>query len=308
MYSIRLWTRSRAGWKATVNGSAGFIHKQYRVAALVCVLGLSGCSSLVSSITQGFAEDLASAILDNPDIEMVRDGAPSYLILIDSLVAGSPDDAFLLQQSATLHSAYASAFVEDEARAKLLHGKAREQALRATCLSLDNACDLNTRKFADFNDWVAEQPVQNVPQLYSLASTWAGWMQVNTDDFGAIADLARVKAIMQRVSELDPGYENGNVFLYLGVFETLFPPAMGGRPEAGREHFERAIELSDGKNLMAKVFYAEQYARLVFDRELHDRLLEEVVDESPQYPGLTLTNTVAQIQARELLESADEYF
>ena len=86
------------------------------------------------------------------------------------------------------------------------------------------------------------------------------------------------------------------------------PPGLGGKPEIGRAHFERAIELSNAQNLLAKVFFAESYARLVFDRELHDRLLNEVLASETRVAGLTLMNTVAQQQARELLGSADEYF
>ena len=59
---------------------------------------------------------------------------------------------------------------------------------------------------------------------------------------------------------------------------------------------------------MAKVLYAERYARLLFDRELHDRLLVEVLAADAHSPGLTLSNTLAQEQARLLLESGDEYF
>jgi hypothetical protein len=113
---------------------------------------------------------------------------------------------------------------------------------------------------------------------------------------------------MQRVVDLDERYDYGGAHVYLGVFDTLFPPAMGGRPEEGRRHFERALELSGDKYLMTKVLYAENYARLVFDRPLHDRLLEEVMVADPRQPGLTLINTVARERAAELLESADEYF
>ncbi len=275
---------------------------------LLAIFALSGCASLVSNVTQGFAEDLATAILDNEDLAMVRDGAPAYLILIDSLVARSPDDAFLLRQSATLHSAYAAAFVADETRARLLHDKARRQGLEAACQSLPDACDLDSRNFKAFTGWLAERKRKDVPVLYALATTWAGWVQANSDDFNAIADLSRVKALMVRTSELQPEYENGGVFLYLGVFETLFPPAMGGNPEAGKAYFEKAISYSQGTNLLAKVTFADQYARLVFDRELHDRLLQEVIAAEVRQPGLTLMNTVAKEQAQELLESADEYF
>ncbi|MCB1685382.1 MAG: hypothetical protein KDI31_12875, partial [Pseudomonadales bacterium] len=54
--------------------------------------------------------------------------------------------------------------------------------------------------------------------------------------------------------------------------------------------------------------FADQYARLVFDRALHDELLNEVVAADPAGPGLTLINTVAQRRAKQLLDSADDYF
>ncbi len=113
---------------------------------------------------------------------------------------------------------------------------------------------------------------------------------------------------MQRIILLDETYQDGGVHLYLGVLATLFPPALGGKPDVGKKHFERAIELSRGRNLMVKVIYARQYARLLFKRQLHDRLLQEVISAEPGVPGYTLMNTLAQIQAKELLKSADEYF
>jgi hypothetical protein len=113
---------------------------------------------------------------------------------------------------------------------------------------------------------------------------------------------------MQKVVELNEAYENGAAHMYLGVIATLLPPAMGGRPEIGRDHFERAIALSQGKNLMAKVVYARHYSRLVFDRELHDKLVNEVLNANPEEPGFTLINTIAQQQAKQLAASADEYF
>ncbi len=59
---------------------------------------------------------------------------------------------------------------------------------------------------------------------------------------------------------------------------------------------------------MAKVLLASEYARLTFDRELHDRLCREILEASPEAPGLTLSNTLAQERARRLLDSSDDYF
>jgi hypothetical protein len=41
---------------------------------------------------------------------------------------------------------------------------------------------------------------------------------------------------------------------------------------------------------------------------LHDRLLQEVLDAQADQPGLMLRNTLAQEQARILLEESSEYF
>lgn len=276
--------------------------------ALTGVFLLSGCASIVGSVTGGLAANLSAAILNSDDPAMIRDGAPSYLILIDSLVAGSPDSPALLAQSAELYSAYAGAFVDDPVRAARMHDKAKAQILRATCLSLKDACGLETRDFDEYSAWVDAQDLESVPALYNLGSIWAGWIQGNSADFSAIAQLARVKALIQRVADLDPEYANGGAFLYLGVFETLLPPAMGGRPELGRQHFERALAISNERNLIVKVMLADQYARLMFDRELHDQLLQEVLAANVQAPGLTLMNTVAQERAQLLLDSADDYF
>jgi hypothetical protein len=46
----------------------------------------------------------------------------------------------------------------------------------------------------------------------------------------------------------------------------------------------------------------------VFDKELHDRLLTEVLEAEPRARGFTLTNTLAQEQAIDLLAESDEYF
>jgi hypothetical protein len=59
---------------------------------------------------------------------------------------------------------------------------------------------------------------------------------------------------------------------------------------------------------MAKVVYARHYARLVFDRKLHDKLISEVLAADPDVPGYTLVNTIAQQQAKQLAASADDYF
>ncbi len=268
----------------------------------------AGCVSVVSYLTSGVTGGLAQAIMDSPDLAMVRDGAPAYLILIDGLLAQNPENVALLAQASQLNSAYAAAFVDDPERSRYLQQKSLAHAELAVCLAIKNGCDLRTRNYADYERWLGKARASDVELLYLLGSVWAGWIQANSEDFAAIAELGRVKVLMTRMAELDAGHSYGGPDLYLGVFETLLPPALGGRPEIGRSHFERSMEISEEKYLMTKVMFADQYARLLFDRDLHDRLLTEVVTADPETPGLTLINTVAQLRAQELLDTADAYF
>ncbi len=269
---------------------------------------LSGCSSLMTSATAGMAERLGQAMLDNDDPATVKSATPAYLLLMDSLVMDAPDDAQLLQSAATLYGAYAGVFVSEPERRRRLSARALDYARRGACAWRAELCDLQTIPFAELAPRLAVLGREDVPALYTLGSAWAGWIEANAGDWTVIAELPRVKAIMQRVLDLDETWQHGNAHLYLGVMESLVPPAMGGRPERARAHFERAIALSGGRNLTARVMYVRYYARLVFDRELYERELKAVLAADPREPGLTLLNMLARQQATELLAEAEEYF
>ena len=59
---------------------------------------------------------------------------------------------------------------------------------------------------------------------------------------------------------------------------------------------------------MALLMYAEKYARLLFDRELHDRLLSELIETDTSQSDKVLIDTIAKAKAKKLMASADEYF
>jgi hypothetical protein len=272
------------------------------------LLASFGCASLMSSATAGLADSLGEAVLNQNDPETVRAGAPAYLLLVDGLIADNPDDLDLLLAGARLYSSYAGAFVNDPERAARLARKGRDYGWRALCRSDRRACGSWSAPYAEFEAVVSSMGPRQVAALYGAGAAWAVWIRAASDDWSAVADKARVDAMMQRVVALEGSYDDGGAFLYLGILATLLPEAMGGRPEDGRAAFERVIELSEGRNLMAKVLLADRYARLVFDRELHDRLCREVIAADAEAPGLTLTNTLAQAEARRLLADSADYF
>jgi len=273
---------------------------------LLCLL--AGCAALVSSATSRMAEDISLAIRNQNDPSTVRDGAPAYLLMIDGLISGDPENTDLLLAGSGLYGSYSGAFVDDEARVRVLAEKSLDYARRALCLRQAEVCAASRGRLDEFTASLAGTDASNIEVLYSFATAWAGWIRANAADWNAVADLARVEALFEHCLALDERHDGGGAHVYLGVIKTLRPAMLGGEPEVAREHFERAIEISSAHNLMYKVLMARHYARNIFDRELHDRLLNEVLAANAEYPGLTLVNTLAQREAGKLLAESNDFF
>ncbi|ODB92088.1 hypothetical protein A3194_06685 [Candidatus Thiodiazotropha endoloripes] len=274
--------------------------------SLLCAATLlldSGCSSLSTS---RLAANLSNAMLNQTDPELVRYGAPAYLLLLDSFIAESPDDRDLLYAGARLYGAYAGGLVKDPQRQKNLSQKAMDYATTGFCETEPEICRDSNKPYEQFAATLARTKEPNLEDLYLYGATWAGWIQAHSDDWNAVADLAKAESLLLRVVDQEPGYEQGRAQLYLGVIRSQIPPALGGKPELGKQHFELALNYSEGQDLMVKLEYARHYARLVFDKTLHDRLLNEVLQADPVKNGLTLSNIMAQQQAKSLIE--EDYF
>jgi TRAP transporter T-component len=278
---------------------------------VLITVSLSACASIVGKATDKFAKNLGDAVLNNEDPATIRDALPAYLLLLDSIIAGqAPNEksnAGVLFAAAQLNGAYAGNFTQGDAvRSARLSKKSFDYAKTAVCLSDKDLCLAIDKDIETFNSVVNRS--ENAALLYSLASSWAGYLQSNSENWEAIADLPKVEALLLRVVALDASYERGLPYVYLGVINSLRPEALGGKPETGRAFFEKAIAISDGKNLYAKTALAQHYARLVFNQELHDRLLDEVINANPKANGYTLINTLAQDQAKQLQISGKDYF
>ena len=279
------------------------IRRIFLLAALA--FAVSGCASLVS----GAANDLSRAILNHDDPATVEAAAPAYLLMIDSLIGEEADDEELLRQGAALYAAYTGLFIEDAARAKRLSERAFLYGRQSLCEYDDELCDVRRMPFPDFEQRLAAlDDTDDLPYLMALAQSWLVWIRAHSDDWSAIADLPRTETLLETILRLDETFDGGSAHVYLGILKTLRPPALGGKPEDARKHFERAVAISGGHNLGARVALAENYARLVFDQELHDQLLREVMAADPRVRGMTLMNIVAQQRAEMLLASSNDYF
>ena len=243
-------------------------------------------------------------------LELVCDGAPAYLLLLDSLLISDPDNARLLLHGAQAYTAYASLMPEcgRPERAAVLGARAKEYGLRllGTNKGLAAAARMPLAGFSE-----ALQPVGSgeVGKLFWGGYGWATWIGFSKGAPAAVADLPKVEQLMLRVLALDETFYHGGAHLFLGIYHGSRPVMLGGRPEVSRGHFERALVLGDRRFLPALGAYAEYYARQTFDRELYVRLLEGALAfDLVQAPEMTLANVLARRRAQKLLAQVDEFF
>jgi len=286
-----------------------FLVRYGRLAAgLIAVVLLSqGCASLVIPPMVG---PVVKNLNRQADLELVCDGAPSYLLLLDSLLVSDPNNAGLLLHGTQAYTAYASLMPEcgRPERAAVLGEKAREYGLRllGTNKRLGEAAQM---PLAEFNEAVQSVGVSEVERLFWGGYGWATWIGFSKGAPAAVADLPKVEQLMQRVLALNERFYHGGAHLFLGIYYGSRPVMLGGKPEVSREHFEKALAFGERRFLPALVAYAEYYAKPTLDRELYVRLLEEALAfDLAQAPDLTLPNVLAKRRAQRLLAQVDEFF
>ena len=271
-------------------------------------IATSGCGALVSRAANGFGENLTSAILNQDDPELVRAGMPSYILLLDSFLQGEENNPAILSAAASLYASYGAVFADDEVRAMRLTRRARQYGLEAMCAAYAEACGWRDMPYDEFVASLAGVTSKDAEVLYSYGFATLAYLRAHASDWNTLAELPQAEALLAHYIDITGDAADPAAYMYLGVILTLRPPALGGKPEEAREHFERAIALTGGRDLGAKVEYAKGYAKLLYEEELHNRLVQEVLSGDPYYDGYTLMNVLAQEEALRLQAEASDYF
>jgi len=275
---------------------------------VLLVLLNAGCAALVDRAAERFANDLETAIREYNEPDVIGDGLPSFLLLLEARINANPDDPGLRLTSARLTATYAALFSAERDKYRRLNQRALDHARTGACRSSDRLCDLNSLDFDQFDQRIEQLKPEDLEALYVLTTTWTGWIDAHSSDYRALADLPRVERLLDWIAETRPDHDDGAVWLYLAVLNSQRPPAAGGQPEKARRYFEQARERSRGRNLLINVLMADSYARLLFDRELYVELLEAVINSPVEAPEYRLVNQVARNRATDMLEQTEDIF
>jgi hypothetical protein len=270
-----------------------------------CVLVRKGAARVISPM----ASQLSEGLMHESDVELVREGAPAFLLMLDALAEAHPDNPAVLIAAADAQMAYATGFVDktNKERSKAMYLKAKTYGLRA--LSRNKRFERALEGSQDeFVQTLRGFKKKDAGALFSTASAWVMWIIASSDSPAALGGMPKVLAMMDRVQELDPGIREGGVDLFYGIYYTVLPLGGGRDLEKARSCFERSMKIAGPDYLMARVTFAEFYARYAFDQELFESTLKQVLAAEPKESRFTLMNAVAKTRAQALLAQVDDLF
>lgn len=275
-------------------------------------LALTGCISgqqLVTENAVDLFQNISLATNRQSDIPLVRQGLPSFLMMINGMIETYPENPALLLAGAQAYSSYASLLEEEEsARSAQLIQQAKIYALKSLDLSppFKGMADKKVDLFAKH---LEEAEKNHVSLLFWVGSIWGTWIAQGPDGVEGLADLPKVEALMNRILELDPGFYYGGPHLFKGILLSVRPVQFGGDLKKAQFHFQQALDFSKGKFLMTSVYYAQYYAKQRLDRDLFVQTLTKVLSTPADIePDLTLINTLAHQKAKKLQAQVDELF
>ena len=273
-------------------------------------LGTWQCAARLKAAAAGaLMGDMVAAIDQQDDVDLVAQAAPGYLLLLEGLRQGDPQNRRLLETLAQGYASYAMLVeIDDPVRAGQLFRRAKDCGLLALH-QRPRLAPLLGAPFGEFSRIRTVLQPQDLAPVFWTALSWGAWISTHADSMAALAELPKVILLMEWVVAQDEGYLHASPHVFLGVYHAAIPAALGGRPDLALYHFDRALALTQGKALMVPVQKARYYARQVFDRQLYTDLLQQALDQPiDSDPDLTLQNMAARRLARRLLEETDAFF
>lgn len=296
------------------------------LATLIFVLCLSSCSlkKLAVRSTIEIMNDGMTSFYEEEDLHLAKEAAAANIKLLEGMLKSDPENRLLLALLSRAFASYSMAFVEMRAwtlwhsnpmgyreemrRALRLYDRGKEYGI----LSLPDAEGFRKSLHGGidgFKKHLQNYRKETVPQLFWLAFNWALKINLSKDKPSAIISLPKVVALMKRLQELDEKFYYGGIHLFFGTYYAGRSKMLGGDPEKGKEHFEKALQISEKKFLLTYIFYAKFYAIQKQDKELFQNLINEVLNAPENLlPEERLVNKLSKDTAKTLARNIDDYF
>ncbi len=217
----------------------------------------------------------AAAFSSDGDIELVGEALPFALKLYEIILEENPGHPGMLETAGKAFVSYAQVWVQMPAdmlpadqyrrakemrrRAKGLYLRGRDYLFRAletkhpgftrAAQHNDEVPQNGGAEKKSLETYLSEMTGEDIPALYWAAAGWFAAYSADTFDMELGLQMPRALLMMDRVLELDPDWGNGLVHeFYISYYGSLPEGMVEGSEEKAREHFSRAVVLSDGKS------------------------------------------------------------
>lgn len=149
--------------------------------------------------------------------------------------------------------------------------------------------------------------VKEVPAIYWTAASLGKWAKA-TGIAAALKYKTRIKALIERVQNLQPDYFFTAVNRYWGGFYALAPSFAGGDINKSKINFEKSIA-SSPEYIGTKVLMAEVYWTKVGNKKQFEATLRDVLNSKfDNHPEIGPENQWEKKKAEKLLKNMDELF
>ncbi len=293
------------------------------IAVLVVAASSSGCSierfaanklgdTLAASGTTYSADD---------DPDLVGAALPFSLKLMESVLASTPEHRELLAAASAGFTQYAYAFVQQPAdalaledtdrawtgwnRARRLYLRARDYGLRGLDVAQPG---FSGQLRTDHAAAVQRAGAGEVDLLYWTSVSWVAAISLGKDDPSLVAELPLVSAMIDRALALDESWDRGAIHSFLIAYTMARPDVEGDPVQAARRHYDRAVELSQGRTAGPHISWAEAVCLPREDRACFEQAIAAAMKIDPDdEPSTRLVNTIMQQRAAWLTANLDRW-
>lgn len=306
------------------------------LAFIVSTALLAGCGigeSIAMKSTSKIMLKAQPSMQMEADYELARLAIPASLKTVEGFwVAGPPDDARKrLERILTEgYCQYGTAFVEDDwEAAKFKQDLPAIEYHNARATNIFTRC-LNYALRGLGSRWQKEifgetdQVMKLIKEtgsdkrfaLLFAATSLGSLVNHNLTRVEMLAYIGTVEAMLNRVVEMDTknGVPSNKAHaalphIALGMLASAKAKSMGGDPEKAKAEFEKALELTEGKFLLARTLMAYRVGLQTNDRKFfHDQLVKVLETPPSVWPEQRLANEVAHRRARRYLSHEKELF
>jgi hypothetical protein len=300
--------------------------------SVVAALALTACSGAIEHAASGTTSKILSraqpSIKQESDYDLASRAIPATLKTIEGFWIADPNDLLrgLLTEG---YCQYGIGFVEDDWEVDLVNkdfDKAAYDEARATRMFLrcmNYALMSLGKKWQDglFGETDAVEKLvngassgQRTPLMWAAVGL-GSMINHNKENVELVAQAPTAKLMLLKVLEIDAKHPPKDKVLAalphlaLGLLYTAGGTQLGGDAKLATEHFMKALEVTDGKFLLARVQYARKLAVMIQDRKLfHDELVKVLQTDPGIWPEQRLANEIAHRRARRYLSQEKELF